>query len=140
MMVAIFMPEVVMLRALRQHIEAQDLTDMMLLQRHWSIHHSWLTNMGGIRLAWIDPWVAESLELRSYLTHVSQGDMLAPTEALTTIESLPASGAQLLWLLQRKKIDIETFPTAAEIRDKSKTSYLLKGLACFQGIWLFAIV
>lgn len=141
-MVAIFMPEIVMLRALGQYIEARDLTDVMLLQRHWSIHHSWLTNMGGIKLLWIDPRIAESVELRSLITRLSQRGELAlpPSEELETAESQPASGRQLHWLLRRKKVDIETFPTVAEIRDKSKRSFLLKGLVCFQGGWLLVIV
>lgn len=132
MVVAIFAPEITMFRALRQYIEARDLTNTMLTQRRWSVEHSWLTNMGGIRLIWVEPNATEAISHREHA--------LVASEALTPLDYPPATGAQLFWLLQKKRLDIDTFPTVAEIRDKSKTSYLLKALSCGQGIWLFIVV
>lgn len=47
MLVAIFIPEMVMLRALRQYIEAQELTQMMLLHTPWSVSHSFMAHQHG---------------------------------------------------------------------------------------------
>lgn len=96
--------------------------------------------MGGITLIWLDPHISETLS--PHLTNTSdRGEhVLRFSKAPVIVESPPATGQQLFWLLQRKKLDIDTFPTVADIRDKSKTSYLLKATACFQGIWLLVIV
>lgn len=105
--------------------------------------------MGGIRLVQVlDPQIPETLTLTPYSTlKEDDASILTRSEAglwaaskLAQKPSPPANALQLLWLLQKDKIDIKDFPTVAEIQDKSKNSHILKGLACFQRIWLLKSV